>query len=538
MEEPLQLLLDGEPLSVVMRTPGNGHRARPRPAFTPRESSRRPKDVKVVRISAESAESESAVKIEPRSVESNQVDVHLAGQPRAHARAVDARELRVRRVRRGDDRGPEARALARLEPGPSRATRRCCQAWSTSCARAGRFRSHRRAARGRALHRRATCRAHVRTSAATTRSTRSSAAALLDGTLPASSRSWSSAGGPVTRSCRSRSRPASRCSPPWARPRAWPWRWRASSIRRWSASSAANASTCTRRRSALTLNAQPSGAARRPGRRARRLRAAVEWTRALAATSRTRSCRRCVLGGAALVLAAWGWPAETARTGHLAARPSRPRRLRAGGGAAAAGRGARGRGPSPPAGLAVAAIAVSVGEEVAFRGALFAALEEVGGAPLAVVGSTALWTAAHALSHPPEFLVGGGGGRPAARAVAPGVSATWSGRSSATSSRTSRCETSRAARAARRSLYVVAAWMVAPGFYDGFAPPQPYNFVCPPPQAGANSQPTSGHLVIKVINGVSDANSAFTDDGQLVIGFLPGAFDVTARRASPSTSRR
>jgi hypothetical protein len=32
-----------------------------------------------------------------------------------------------------------------------------------------------------------------------------------------------------------------------------------------------------------------------------------------------------------------------------------------------------------------------------------------------------------------------------------------------------------------------------------------------------------------VIKGVSDANSAFTDDGQLVIGFLPGAFDVTGK---------
>ncbi len=78
-------------------------------------------------------------------------------------------------------------------------------------------------------------------------------------------------------------------------------------------------------------------------------------------------------------------------------------------------------------------------------------------------------------------------------------------------------------------LYVVAAWSVAPGFYDGFAPPQPYNFVCPPPIAGANLQPASGHLVIKVIGGVSDANSAFTDDGQVVIGFLPGAFDVTGK---------
>lgn len=78
-------------------------------------------------------------------------------------------------------------------------------------------------------------------------------------------------------------------------------------------------------------------------------------------------------------------------------------------------------------------------------------------------------------------------------------------------------------------LYAAAAWMVAPGFYDGFGPPQPYNWTCPPPQAGANLKPSSGHLVINVIGGVSDANSAFTDDGQLVIGFLPGAFNATGK---------
>src|SRR5690349_7342289 len=78
-------------------------------------------------------------------------------------------------------------------------------------------------------------------------------------------------------------------------------------------------------------------------------------------------------------------------------------------------------------------------------------------------------------------------------------------------------------------FYSIAAWSVAPGFYDGFGPPQPYNFTCPPPQAGANTKPSSGHLDIKIINGVSDANSAFTDDGQIVIGFLPGAFDVTGK---------
>jgi len=83
--------------------------------------------------------------------------------------------------------------------------------------------------------------------------------------------------------------------------------------------------------------------------------------------------------------------------------------------------------------------------------------------------------------------------------------------------------------AAAVTTYMVAAWMVAPGFYDGFGPTQPYNWTCPPPQAGANIKPSSGHLDIKVIGGVSDANSAFTNDGQLVIGFLPGAFDSTGK---------
>ncbi|GAC1476067.1 MAG: hypothetical protein PVSMB3_17260 [Candidatus Dormibacteraceae bacterium] len=73
--------------------------------------------------------------------------------------------------------------------------------------------------------------------------------------------------------------------------------------------------------------------------------------------------------------------------------------------------------------------------------------------------------------------------------------------------------------------YMVAAWMVAPGFYDGFAPPQPYNFACPPPQAVGTQKPASGHADIKVVGGVSEAGSAFTNDAQIVLGFLPGAFD-------------
>ncbi len=83
--------------------------------------------------------------------------------------------------------------------------------------------------------------------------------------------------------------------------------------------------------------------------------------------------------------------------------------------------------------------------------------------------------------------------------------------------------------AAAAIVYLVSAWMVAPGFYDGFGPPQPYNFTCPPPQVGANDRPKSGHLDIPVTNGVSEPSSAFTNDGQVVISFLPGVFDAASR---------
>lgn len=62
-------------------------------------------------------------------------------------------------------------------------------------------------------------------------------------------------------------------------------------------------------------------------------------------------------------------------------------------------------GPHLAAPWASAAVAVSVGEELVFRGALFRALDEIGGGAAAVLGTTILWTAAHALSHPPAFLV-------------------------------------------------------------------------------------------------------------------------------------
>jgi membrane protease YdiL (CAAX protease family) len=111
-----------------------------------------------------------------------------------------------------------------------------------------------------------------------------------------------------------------------------------------------------------------------------------------------------ILGGAALVLTAWGWPSEKLGLG------TRRLPLRVVGGLALAvvlllPAAARLTAlPILPPALALAAVVVSIGEEIAFRGALFAALEEAGGTTAAVVGSTALWTAAHALSHPPQFL--------------------------------------------------------------------------------------------------------------------------------------
>ncbi|HEY6957312.1 MAG TPA: formate dehydrogenase accessory sulfurtransferase FdhD [Candidatus Limnocylindria bacterium] len=75
-EEPLQLMLDGEPLSVVMRTPGNDielalgllHAER---VITSLD------DVAAIRISAETNEREPHIAVANDLLESNAVDVHL-----------------------------------------------------------------------------------------------------------------------------------------------------------------------------------------------------------------------------------------------------------------------------------------------------------------------------------------------------------------------------------------------------------------------------------------------------------------------------
>ncbi len=80
-EEPLQLMLDGEPLSVVMRTPGDDIELCLGLMFA-EGIVRTAKDVRVIRISAEAGEDADAVAVESVLVESNQVDVHLAGKAR------------------------------------------------------------------------------------------------------------------------------------------------------------------------------------------------------------------------------------------------------------------------------------------------------------------------------------------------------------------------------------------------------------------------------------------------------------------------
>jgi len=80
-EEPLQLLLDGEPLAVVMRTPGADIELALGLLYA-EGIIRSVADVRGMRISAEAGESDERIAVEAVLVESNQVDVKLAGNPR------------------------------------------------------------------------------------------------------------------------------------------------------------------------------------------------------------------------------------------------------------------------------------------------------------------------------------------------------------------------------------------------------------------------------------------------------------------------
>ena len=75
-EEPLQIYLDGKPLSIVMRTPGNDIELSLGLLWAERVITSRDQVVKV-RVSAESGEAEPGVNVDTAVIESNHVDVHL-----------------------------------------------------------------------------------------------------------------------------------------------------------------------------------------------------------------------------------------------------------------------------------------------------------------------------------------------------------------------------------------------------------------------------------------------------------------------------
>src|SRR5919204_2481447 len=75
-EEPLQLSLNGAPLSIVMRTPGNDLELALGLLWAERVI-RSVDDVARVRISAEAHEVEDRLDVAADLVEANQVDVHM-----------------------------------------------------------------------------------------------------------------------------------------------------------------------------------------------------------------------------------------------------------------------------------------------------------------------------------------------------------------------------------------------------------------------------------------------------------------------------
>ena len=116
-EEPLQLLLNGEPLSVVMRTPGEDIELALGLMFA-EGIARSLDEIKLLRISAESGETAPAISVDASIVDSNQVDVHLAGTPRRKPERsmLSSSACGVCGAVLIDD---LKRDLSRLAPGPS-----------------------------------------------------------------------------------------------------------------------------------------------------------------------------------------------------------------------------------------------------------------------------------------------------------------------------------------------------------------------------------------------------------------------------------
>lgn len=94
--------------------------------------------------------------------------------------------------------------------------------------------------------------------------------------------------------------------------------------------------------------------------------------------------------------------------------------------------------------------------------------------------------------------------------------------------------------AAAAAFYVLAAWAVVPGFYDGFGPQAPYHWVSPPPKFKSGNQPPQAvQQSIRVAsNGVVDPANVITADGQASINTVPGAFVTPPDRSPVSVSIR
>jgi hypothetical protein len=88
------------------------------------------------------------------------------------------------------------------------------------------------------------------------------------------------------------------------------------------------------------------------------------------------------------------------------------------------------------------------------------------------------------------------------------------------------------------AAYLLAAWSVPPGFFDGFAPPVPYRWGSPPPQfQRGNQSPLPGHgqAILTESGQVALENGAVsTGDNQAAISFVPGSIAAPSNH-SPVT---
>jgi hypothetical protein len=84
-----------------------------------------------------------------------------------------------------------------------------------------------------------------------------------------------------------------------------------------------------------------------------------------------------------------------------------------------------------------------------------------------------------------------------------------------------------AALALAAAAYVLAAWLVAPGFFDGFAPAAPYHWVSPPPGLqNSNQAPSGARATIGVQNGAAQSGHLYTADQQAAVTYPSQSFAV------------